>query len=101
MDDKKNVELGVLDRTASSNEAYDIPSSRLKGNTSRDDQEMAYYGKPQQLKRNFGFLSIAGFVSSLLSTWEGMFAVFLYGFSNGGPAGLVYGYIFCVSIAHP
>ncbi|PQE25668.1 choline transport protein [Rutstroemia sp. NJR-2017a BBW] len=24
-----------------------------------------------------------------------MFALFIYGFSNGGPAGLVYGYIFC------
>ncbi|PQE21121.1 hypothetical protein CJF32_00005552 [Rutstroemia sp. NJR-2017a WRK4] len=69
-DDKNHLEMGVLDRTASSNEACDIPSSRLKGNTSRDDQEMAYYGKPQQLKRNFGFLSIAGFVCSLLSTWE-------------------------------
>ncbi|KAM3074140.1 hypothetical protein ACMFMF_006162 [Clarireedia jacksonii] len=87
--------MGVIDRTSSSNKAYNIPSSRLKGSTSRDDQEMAYYGKPQQLKRNFGFLSIAGFVCSLLSTWEGMFAVFLYGFQNGGPAGLVYGYIFC------
>ncbi|KAE9377008.1 amino acid transporter [Stipitochalara longipes BDJ] len=61
----------------------------------RDQQEMSYFGKTQQLKRNFGFLSIAGFVCSLLSTWECMFAVFTYGFSNGGPAGLVYGYIFC------
>lgn len=24
-----------------------------------------------------------------------MFAVFLYGFQNGGPAGLIYGYLFC------
>ena len=23
------------------------------------------------------------------------FSVFLYGFSNGGPSGLVYGYLFC------
>ncbi|TGO90115.1 hypothetical protein BPOR_0078g00050 [Botrytis porri] len=88
----KHVELGVMARSTSSDE---IPHARSKGNTSRDDQEMAYFGKRQQLKRNFGFLSIAGFVCSLLSTWEGMFAVFLYGFQNGGPAGLVYGYIFC------
>ncbi|KAF5867535.1 putative gaba permease protein [Botrytis fragariae] len=88
----KHVELGVMARSTSSDE---IPHARSKGNTSRDDQEMAYFGKRQQLKRNFGFLSIAGFVCSLLSTWEGMFAVFLYGFQNGGPAGLVYGYVFC------
>lgn len=90
--DDKNVELGVIARSSSSDE---IPHAGSKGNTSRDDREMAYFGKRQQLKRNFGFLSIAGFVCSLLSTWEGMFAVFLYGFQNGGPAGLVYGYIFC------
>ncbi|KAK6594026.1 amino acid permease [Botrytis cinerea] len=88
----KHVELGVMARSTSSD---DTPRARSKGNTSRDDREMAYFGKRQQLKRNFGFLSIAGFVCSLLSTWEGMFAVFLYGFQNGGPAGLVYGYIFC------
>ncbi|RAL63870.1 hypothetical protein DID88_003513 [Monilinia fructigena] len=89
----KNVELGAI--AARSTSSVDIPHARSRGNTSRDDQEMAYFGKRQQLKRNFGFLSIAGFVCSLLSTWEGMFAVFLYGFQNGGPAGLVYGYIFC------
>ncbi|KAM0129582.1 hypothetical protein ACHAO1_008441 [Botrytis cinerea] len=82
----KHVELGVMARSTSSD---DTPRARSKGNTSRDDREMAYFGKRQQLKRNFGFLSIAGFVCSLLSTWEGMFAVFLYGFQNGGPAGLV------------
>lgn len=42
--------------------------------STRDGQEMAYFGKKQQLWRNFGFFSIAGFVCSLLSTWEGMFA---------------------------
>ncbi|KAK0122768.1 hypothetical protein ONS96_009803 [Cadophora gregata f. sp. sojae] len=65
-----------------------------RGGTARDEEEMAYFGKEQQLKRNFGFWSIAGFVCSLLSTWEGLFAAFLYGFQNGGPAGLVYGFLF-------
>ncbi|TVY55613.1 Choline transport protein [Lachnellula suecica] len=86
--DLKTVELESLG-------AVEVSDADNNGNTSRDDQEMAYFGKRQQLKRNFGFLSIAGFVCSLLSTWEGMFAVFLLGFQNGGPAGLIYGYIFC------
>ncbi|KAF8867268.1 amino acid transporter-like protein [Acephala macrosclerotiorum] len=90
--DDKDVELtgyGVAELNG------EETSGDSRGGENRDDQEMAYYGKKQQLKRNFGFLSIAGFVCSLLSTWEGMFAVFLFGFQNGGPAGLVYGYIFC------
>ncbi|KAH8665841.1 amino acid transporter-like protein [Tricladium varicosporioides] len=70
-------------------------SPENKGNTSRDEEDMAYFGKKQQLRRGFGWLSIVGFVCTLLSTWEGMFAVFLYGFQNGGPAGLVYGFLFC------
>jgi hypothetical protein len=43
----KNVEMGAIARSASSD---DIPHAQSKGNTSRDDQEMAYYGKRQQLK---------------------------------------------------
>jgi amino acid transporter len=98
MDDKKleMKSFGIVEQIASvpnSVQNDGQPISESKGN--RDDAEMAYYGKRQQLKRRFGFLSIAGFVCSLLSTWEGMFAVFLYGFQNGGPAGLVYGYLFC------
>ncbi|KAL2062997.1 hypothetical protein VTL71DRAFT_6069 [Oculimacula yallundae] len=65
-----------------------------RGGTARDEQEMAYFGKEQQLKRNFGFWSIAGFVCTLVSTWENILASLLYGLLNGGPSGLVYGYIF-------
>ncbi|KAE9362924.1 amino acid transporter [Stipitochalara longipes BDJ] len=61
----------------------------------RDEGEMAYFGKTGQLKRRFGFLSMSGFICSLLATWEVILAVFLYGFENGGPAGLIYGYLFC------
>lgn len=28
-------------------------------------------------------------------TWEGLLTVFVYGLTDGGPAGLVYGYLFC------
>lgn len=43
----KHVELGVMARSTSSD---DTPRARSKGNTSRDDREMAYFGKRQQLK---------------------------------------------------
>ncbi|CAG8950590.1 hypothetical protein HYFRA_00002799, partial [Hymenoscyphus fraxineus] len=62
----------------------EVLGSHVHSSMNRDEQEMAFFGKTQQLKRNFGFLSIAGFVCSLLSTWEGLFGVFLYGLQNGG-----------------
>ena len=74
---------------------YGQQSMSKKQFVTRDDKEMAYLGKKQQLKRNFGFMSIVGFSCTLMITWEGMFSVFIYGLEDGGPAGLVYGYLFC------
>ena len=34
-----------------------------------------------------------GFSCTIMVAWEGMLAVFLEGFTNGGPAGLIYGFI--------
>ena len=61
----------------------------------RDGREMADLGKKQQLKRNFGFMSMLGFSCTLMITWEGLFSVFQYGLADGGPAGLIYGFLFC------
>jgi hypothetical protein len=47
MDDKAPDSLGVVEL---SDQNGRIPTSDGKGNTSRDDAEMAYYGKTQQLK---------------------------------------------------
>ncbi|KAI5783701.1 amino acid/polyamine transporter I [Geopyxis carbonaria] len=80
--------------TAASSEASE-PPERPRSFGLRDRSEMAEFGKKQQLRRHFGFLSMVGFTCILTSTWESMFSTFLYGFSNGGPAGLVYGYLFC------
>lgn len=95
MDDKNAHQLKSFGVVEPSDQGEVAVGEQLEDTGNRDDQEMAYYGKQQQLKRNFGFFSIAGFVCSLLSTWEGMFAVFIFGFQNGGPAGLIYGYLFC------
>jgi amino acid permease len=70
-------------------------SPREKSFITRDDKEMAYLGKKQQLKRNFGFMSMVGFSCTLMITWEGMLCVFVYGLEDGGPAGLVYGFLLC------
>ena len=66
-----------------------------KSFVTRDDKEMAYIGKKQELKRNFGLMSMVGFSCTLMITWEGMLCVFVYGLEDGGPAGLVYGFLLC------
>ncbi|KAL8724733.1 MAG: hypothetical protein Q9181_006697 [Wetmoreana brouardii] len=59
----------------------------------RDQDELARLGKKQALKRNFGFMSILGFSCTMLITWEALLILFVQGLTNGGPAGLIYGYL--------
>jgi choline transport protein len=58
-----------------------------------DTERLALLGKKQVLKRRFSLLSIFAFAVCELITWETVLAFFSQGFSNGGPAGLVYGFI--------
>lgn len=38
-------------------------------------------------------MSILGFSCTVLVTWEGSLILFLYGFENGGPSGVIYGFL--------
>ncbi|KUJ16112.1 amino acid transporter [Mollisia scopiformis] len=58
----------------------------------RDSRGLARLGKSQVLKRRFGFLSIFGFSCCILATWETALALLGEAFSNGGPAGLAWGF---------
>ncbi|CAK7262471.1 hypothetical protein SEPCBS57363_000060 [Sporothrix epigloea] len=58
-----------------------------------DDDSLAKLGKKQDLKRRFGFWSLLGFATSELILWEAVLSLLSLGFTNGGPAGLVYGYV--------
>lgn len=46
------------------------------------------------MKRNFHLLSILGFNCAVLITWEGALQNLAPGLQNGGPSGLIYGFIF-------
>lgn len=59
----------------------------------RDTQVLARLGKKSVLERRFGFISILGFTCTILITWEGSLILFTTGLTNGGSAGLVYGYL--------
>jgi len=40
-------------------------------------------------------MSMLGFSCTLMATWEGIFGAFIYGLMDGGPAGLIYGFLLC------
>ncbi|KAL2043899.1 hypothetical protein N7G274_003419 [Stereocaulon virgatum] len=60
----------------------------------KDEAILARFGKRQQLRRGFGLLPVIGLTSTLMITWEVITATLLNGLENGGPAGLIYGYLF-------
>lgn len=59
----------------------------------RDRADLIRLGKKPVLRRNFGFMSMLGFSCTVLTTWEATLNLFQLGFKNGGPAGLLYGFI--------
>lgn len=68
------------------------PTRRASG-ISTDSETLARLGKKQVLKRRFGFWSLFAFAICELITWETVLALFTEGYTNGGPAGLVYGFL--------
>lgn len=66
---------------------------RFTSAVSTDSETLARLGKKQVLKRRFGFWSLFAFAVCELITWETVLALFSQGFENGGPAGLVYGFL--------
>ncbi|KAI9757776.1 MAG: hypothetical protein M4579_003312 [Chaenotheca gracillima] len=89
---KGEYAMGSVSRDVNGTFADGIPPAESKD---RDENDLAAFGKRQQLKRKFGFVSMVGLTCTLMATWEGLFSVFSLGLTNGGPAGLVYSFIIC------
>ncbi|CAN9344125.1 unnamed protein product [Alternaria alternata] len=64
-----------------------------KNATTADVQDMQRMGKTQETRRNFRSFTILGFCIVLLSTWEAILATSVFALSNGGTAGLIWGYL--------
>ena len=58
-----------------------------------DDAQLQRLGKRPVLNRSFGFMSILGFSCSALLSWEGVLVTSVPGLLNGGPAGVIYGFL--------
>jgi choline transport protein len=70
-----------------------ITAAAVKGATSEDMRDMIRMGKTQETQRNFRYMTILGFCMVILSTWEGVLATSVFALSNGGTAGLIWGYL--------
>jgi choline transport protein len=68
-------------------------SSVGKGATTEDTRDMMRMGKTQETQRNFRSVTILGFCMVILSTWEAILATSVFALSNGGTAGLIWGYL--------
>ena len=79
----------VQDATQDATEVPENASSRS------DDHDIGQFGYKPELERRFGLLSMIGFSCTIMVTWEGLLTIFNVGLQDGGPAGLVYGFLFC------
>ncbi|KAF2426488.1 amino acid transporter [Tothia fuscella] len=61
--------------------------------TSYDARDMHRLGKKQQFQRNFKYLSMLGFTSTLMATWEAMLASAGLALVDGGTAGFFWTYL--------
>ncbi|KAM5466591.1 hypothetical protein MauCBS54593_005848 [Microsporum audouinii] len=58
-----------------------------------DAADMAKLGVAQETKRRFGLVTILGFTTCIMGTWESSLPFFLTAYYNGGPVTMVYGFI--------
>ncbi|EMC93285.1 hypothetical protein BAUCODRAFT_235090 [Baudoinia panamericana UAMH 10762] len=65
-------------------------SAAQKGGTAADEREMDRMGKVQELRRNFKFVGIVGFVTILQATWECTLLANYFGLLNGGTGGVIW-----------
>ncbi|KAI1764098.1 putative GABA transporter [Hypoxylon sp. FL1150] len=66
---------------------------RTIGGSTKDDEQLQRLGKRPLLNRGFGFMSILGFSCSALLSWEGILVTSISGLLNGGPAGVIWGFL--------
>ncbi|CAO2652761.1 Nn.00g021720.m01.CDS01 [Neocucurbitaria sp. VM-36] len=89
---EKGIDLQTFDDDLRARNKGSISESKGQ-DFDRDRYELARVGKQQVLKRRFGLVSMTGLSCGLMCTWESLLVIFSIGFTNGGPAGLIYGFI--------
>ncbi|KAI9648810.1 hypothetical protein NHQ30_003451 [Ciborinia camelliae] len=70
----------------------DAVAEKWRG-THTDKHDMAVLGKKQELRRNFKFITMLGFASTVMASWEALLPLFAYGLDDGGTADMFWGFI--------
>ncbi|KAI5861113.1 putative GABA transporter [Durotheca rogersii] len=92
MPSKSHIELHVT--TSHPNGAANtLKPPYTIGGSINDDEQLQRLGKRPLLNRGFGFMSILGFSCSALLSWEGILVTSITGLLNGGPAGVIWGFL--------
>ena len=90
----KSYELRSIGESQASDVTHDPEGLAVEQTSTKSDRAaLNRIGKNPILIRNFGFLSILGFSSTALICWESMTIVLDQGLKNGGPSGVIYGFI--------
>ena len=87
--EKSNAQIEI-ESTSDTEFNNEVTIQEQKGGTRHDVYNMSRMGKRQELRRNFRFISIVGFIMVLQSTWESVLLAAQYGLINGGTAGLIW-----------
>ncbi|KAF2003153.1 amino acid permease 2 [Amniculicola lignicola CBS 123094] len=74
-------------------EGGDEYHDNIKGHTKNDRVDMQRMGKVQELRRNYRPLSALAFTVIIQGTWEVLMTATYQGLVDGGPAGLIWSYI--------
>ena len=61
--------------------------------TANDQKDMQVLGKMQELRRNFKFITMVGFASTVMSSWEILLPLSGFILQDGGTGGLFWGII--------
>jgi choline transport protein len=72
---------------------YEIGAATEKDVTKDDTLDMLRMGKTQETHRTFRSVTILSFCMVVLTMWETTLATSVFALSNGGPAGLIWGYL--------
>jgi choline transport protein len=72
---------------------YDVARATGKDATKDDTLDMLRMGKTQETRRTFRSVTILSFCMVVLTMWETILATSVFALSNGGPAGLIWGYL--------
>ncbi|KAI7347678.1 amino acid transporter-like protein [Hortaea werneckii] len=89
MDNKGDPTIMTYDRERGVETSSSVPT-KYRG-TAADERDMKILGKTQVLRRNFRFITMLGFASTVMASWEVLLVLFKLILVDGGTPNLFWG----------